>query len=177
MATNNLPSSTDKTDGFYRKIVIVSFPNQFSEERDVLATIPDSEYGSLALKLISIAHDLVRNRKFTNEGGILEKKEMYERISNPVESFIAECCEETTEEDMFVSKFVFCNEYNKWAGENGHRNISKLAIGKIMATLEYEEYNKRIPDYQNSEKRIRLWRDLALKKNLRENLEYYKKFS
>jgi putative DNA primase/helicase len=176
LATNNLPVTTDKTVGFYRRIAILLFPNQFTEERDVIAEIPEKEYESLALKLISIANDLVRNRKFTDEESITDKMKTYERISNPVESFIAECCEETIEEDLFVSKFVFLNEYNKWAILNGHRSISKFNLGRIMTNLEYEEYNKRIPTPQKPDNRVRLWKDLALKIALRENLEYYTKF-
>ena len=35
IATNNLPTTTDKTIGFYRRWFIIDFPNRFSEEKDI----------------------------------------------------------------------------------------------------------------------------------------------
>jgi len=58
IATNNLPTTTDKTIGFYRRWLIIDFPNQFSEKKDILAEIPDEEYESLALKCVGILNNL-----------------------------------------------------------------------------------------------------------------------
>jgi len=35
IATNNLPATTDKTIGFYRRWTLIDFPNQFSEKKDI----------------------------------------------------------------------------------------------------------------------------------------------
>ena len=50
IATNSLPTTSDKTLGFYRRWMIIDFPNQFSEKKDILKDIPEEEYESLALK-------------------------------------------------------------------------------------------------------------------------------
>ena len=47
IATNSLPETHDKTDGFYRRWVIIDFKNRFSEKRDILSEIPDEEYKAL----------------------------------------------------------------------------------------------------------------------------------
>ena len=39
IATNNLPTTTDKTLGFYRRWYIIDFPNIFSERKDILLEI------------------------------------------------------------------------------------------------------------------------------------------
>ena len=73
IATNNLPTTTDKTIGFYRRWMIIDFPNQFSEKKDILAEIPDEEYRALAVKCSFILRKLLKKRKFTNEGTIEER--------------------------------------------------------------------------------------------------------
>lgn len=65
MATNNLPTTDDKTDGFYRRWLILDFPNQFSEQRDILDEIPEQEYENLAMKLIEILSDLLKKKLST----------------------------------------------------------------------------------------------------------------
>jgi len=65
IATNNLPTTTDKTIGFYRRWMIIDFPNQFSEKKDILADIPEGEYEALAVKCIGILKDLLDKREFT----------------------------------------------------------------------------------------------------------------
>jgi len=41
IATNSLPTTTDKTLGFYRRWLIIDFPNQFTEQKNILADIPE----------------------------------------------------------------------------------------------------------------------------------------
>ncbi|MBY9021986.1 MAG: hypothetical protein KGD67_13100, partial [Candidatus Lokiarchaeota archaeon] len=70
IATNNLPTTTDKTIGFYRRWLILDFPNQFSEKKNILEDIPEEEYQSLAVKCLGILKDLISKREFHNEGDI-----------------------------------------------------------------------------------------------------------
>jgi len=77
ISTNNLPETTDKTIGFYRRWMIVDFPNSFSEQEDILSKIPEEEYESLALKCAHILKDLLDERKFHNEGSIEDSNFVY----------------------------------------------------------------------------------------------------
>lgn len=44
IATNDLPETTDKTDGFYRRTIIIEFPNHFDNMGiSVVDTIPEWE--------------------------------------------------------------------------------------------------------------------------------------
>jgi len=87
--TNSLPQTFDKTDGFFRRWVIVDFPNQFQETEDVLARIPDNEYNNLARKCIRILRELLQRRAFTDEGTIEQRRQRYEEASNPLKKFIS----------------------------------------------------------------------------------------
>jgi P4 family phage/plasmid primase-like protien len=77
IATNNLPSTTDKTLGFYRRWCIIDFPNKFSEKKDILKDIPEEEYKNLATNCIITLNKLLKEREFTNEGTIEERAEKY----------------------------------------------------------------------------------------------------
>jgi putative DNA primase/helicase len=140
IATNNLPSTTDKTMGFYRRWMIIDFPNQFSEAKDILNDIPEDEYECLALKCCSILKDLLINRKFTNEGTVDERMEKYEAKSNFLEKFI----KETTKEDFdgYITKNEFFKKFGEWSKEHKHREMSEVSIGLAMKKLGIESDRK-----------------------------------
>jgi P4 family phage/plasmid primase-like protien len=130
IATNNLPATGDKTDGFYRRWLIIDFPNRFSEKKDILGDIPNAEYNNLALKCIRILRDLLKRRTFTNEGTIEERKKMYEDKSNPFDKFWNENIIE--DYDGHISKKDFKRKLDDWCKEKGFRNMSERTISNFM---------------------------------------------
>ena len=141
IATNNLPETTDKSDGFYRRWHIVDFPNRFSEKIDILATIPEEEYECLALKSANILSDLLKDRKFTNEGEIEERMKRYEQKSNPIENFIKDNCL-TDDLDAHVWTWEFIERFKVWCGENNYRKFSDRSISLKLTELGYEKDKK-----------------------------------
>lgn len=133
IATNNLPSTTDKTIGFYRRWMIIDFPNQFNEKKDILDEIPEEEYRCLALKCCFILKELLRERKFTKEGSIEERIKQYEDHSNPLDKFMKENVEDDI--DGYIWKFEFEEKLNSWCKENRFRELSDVLIGKKMKEL------------------------------------------
>jgi len=140
IATNNLPTTTDKTIGFYRRWLIIDFPNRFSEEKDILAEIPDEEFEYLALKCCFILKDLLDRRKFTNEGSIEERIERYEAKSNFLEEFIKKFTEE--DPDGYITKSDFYKQFTAWCKENRHRVLSETSLGIEMKKLGIESSTK-----------------------------------
>lgn len=130
ISTNNLPATNDKTLGFYRRWMIIDFPNTFTEKIDILSQIPDEEYENLARKSIKILSELLSRREFIKEGTIEERMQRYEDRSNPFDKFWNECVEEV--EDGHISKKKFSEELNKWCRANKFREISDLTIKKHM---------------------------------------------
>ncbi len=162
IATNNLPSTTDKTDGWYRRWMIIDFPNKFTEKKEILDDIPEEEYNNLATKCLEILKDLLEKREFTNEGTIKERMEKYEDRSDPIGKFIREY----TEEDFngFIFKFDFEKKLNQWCDENRFRKVSETTIGRKMKNMGME-VSKRQADWLNeaSDKRLRAWDGLKWK--------------
>jgi len=153
IATNNLPATTDKTVGFYRRWVIIDFPNTFNEKKDILSDIPEEEYGALAMQSINTLIELLKNREFHNEGSIEERMKKYEDHSNPLEKFL----KEYTVEDFngFIWKHDFSKKLNDWCKQNRFRDISDVVIGKKMKELSINQ-SLRSADW-TAGKQFRAW--------------------
>ena len=130
IATNNLPTTTDKTIGFYRRWCIIDFPNKFSEGKDILDEIPDEEYKSLALKSITILKDLLEKRKFHKAGTVEERMEKYESKSDFLQKFLEEFIEEDV--DGWISKADFRKKFGEWCLENRHRQMAENTLSKKL---------------------------------------------
>lgn len=122
--SNSLPSSDDMSDGFYRRWFIIDFPNEFDEVKDVLAEIPDEEYSNLCKKIIGLVPELIKNRRFTNEGSIEERKKRYISASNPLSLFIEHCCDKGDMND-FVFYDNLYNTYCQFLMNNKRRVIKR----------------------------------------------------
>ena len=165
ISTNNLPATTDKTIGFYRRWMIVDFPNQFSEKVDILKKIPEEEYNSLALKCTHILKDLLTKREFTNEGSIEERMKRYENKSNPIKNFLDEFCL-TEDPDAQLTKSAFEKKLNDWLKDNKLRSMSDIAITKYMKSHGFEDGRGYIDWYENDKiikKRARIWMGVTFK--------------
>jgi len=162
IATNNLPTTTDKTIGFYRRWMIIDFPNIFSEKKEILNEIPEEEYGILAVKSLGIIKDLLEKREFHREGTIEERKEKYEAKSNFLEKFI----EDFTIQDgsSFITSAEFFKKFSSWSKENRHREMSDTSLGMAMKKLGYESSKKYFNwMYDGKGGQLRCWEGLKWK--------------
>jgi len=135
IASNSLPSSDDTSEGFYRRWVIIDFPNQFPEGKDILETIPEQEYNNLARKCINILPELLKKGSFTNQGDITERKNKYIMASNPLPLFIKKFCDVGENEYESYSKLY--SEYVKWLIKNKKR---KVKLREFRSSLENEGF-------------------------------------
>ena len=157
IATNALPETLDKTVGFYRRWLLVDFPNTFTEARDILIEIPDEEYENLARKSVNILKELLKTRNFTNEGDIAERERRYEDSSNPLQKFLKE--QTIIDPNSFVYKYEFAQEMEVWLKTHGHRVWSKKEIGTKMKQ-DFEE-GKRDIKVNGEWKQYRVWQGLS----------------
>lgn len=162
IATNNLPTTTDKTDGFYRRWSIIDFPNKFSEKKDILSEIPESEFKSLALRSIITLKSLLTKREFTNEGTIEERREKYESKSNFLEKFIKDFTEISQGKNITCNSFK--NKFNSWCKENRHREMSDTTLGLMMKKLGFEQSRVFIKDlFMDRGGQARVWTGIKWK--------------
>ena len=141
IATNNLPATTDKTVGFYRRWFIIDFPSKFSEKKDILKEIPEEEYECLALKCINILKDLLDKREFTNEGTIEDRQKRFEDKSNPFGKFIKENCL-VDDAGSFITKSDFRKKFDDWCKSNRFRGMDDRTIINQMKSHGVESGKK-----------------------------------
>jgi len=162
IATNNLPTTSDKTIGFYRRWIIIDFPNQFSEKKEILDDIPQEEYNNLANQLIGVLMDLLKKREFHNEGTIDERIEKYESKSNFLETFL----KNMTVNDIngYITNADFYKQFISWSKENRHREMSETSVGLSMKKLGIEGDRKHF-DWLHDGKggTARIWRGIKWK--------------
>lgn len=161
IATNTLPTTTDRTEGFYRRWVILKFPNKFSEKIDILDTIPEQEYKNLSKKCINILKKLLETREFHLEGNIEERKKKYEAHSNPIKTFIVENCIEDPNED--IPTFEFYDSYIIYLKERGYREVSKIEVSRQMTDEGFEIKTKWVK-VNNDDKQWKHYIGVRLKK-------------
>ena len=140
IATNNLPTTTDKTLGFYRRWTILDFPNRFSEKKDILAEIPDEEYESLALKCVGILSGLLKIRKFHNEGSIEDRMAKYEAKSDFLQKFLDEFV--IDEINSYITKADFYKKFAEWCIQERHRKMAENTLGRKMKDKGIETEKK-----------------------------------
>ena len=130
ISTNNLPTTSDKTVGFYRRWLIIDFPNQFSEQKDILEDIPEEEYECLALKCCFILKELLDSRRFHKEGSIEDRMNKYEEKSDFFQKFIVEFTTEDHQE--YITRADFYKKFVAWCEENRHRKLAQETLSKKM---------------------------------------------
>ena len=156
ISTNNLPTTTDKTIGFYRRWCIIDFPNQFSEKKDILNDIPDEEYEALALKCTGILHDLLIKREFHKEGTVQDRMDRYEAKSDFLQKFLNDFTDH--EVNSYITKADFYKKFNGWCKENRHREMSETSLGLTMKRKGIES-EKKYADwlFDGKGRQIRVW--------------------
>lgn len=136
ISTNSLPATTDRTEGFYRRWLIIEFVNKFKEGKDIVNAIPEEEYENLCRKSIPILKGLLDNGSFTAEGTVEERAAEYERKSNPVSTFLSEYCVSAPE--AFVPTWYLYEKYEAFQDRSGHRKINRDEFSKHLSRLGYE---------------------------------------
>lgn len=134
--SNSLPSSLDTSDGFYRRWIIIDFPNEFKEGKDIIATIPDVEYNNLARKIVDILPKLLNNGCFANEGSIQERKDRYILASNPLPIFIKQYCDINIE--YYARSSEIYTLYTKYLKINKKRHVKRSEFNNYLSSEGFE---------------------------------------
>ena len=157
IATNNLPSTNDKTEGFYRRWLIIDFNNKFEETKEILNDIPLEEYQSLASRSVILLNGLLKERKFSNEGSVEERMKRYEEKSNPFEKFWKENIIEDPNEKISLKQFK--EKLDDWSKENKFRKMSDSTINQYMKERGIEKYKRTMEwvDVSYNQEKPRYW--------------------
>jgi len=146
VCSNSLPSSLDTSEGFYRRWLIIEFPNTFPEGKEILKQIPESEFNNLCKKVCNILPGLIEKGNFTNQGTIEIRKERYILASNPLSLFIKESC--NREENLFMRYSELYTIYTTYLVKHKKRKISRKEFSGVLEEegLEVVKTSKKIGD-------------------------------
>ena len=136
ISSNSLPTSEDTSEGFYRRWMIIDFPNTFPEGKDILDTIPDVEYSNLALKITKLLPELIKNCAFEEQGTIEVRREKYIMASNPLPLFIKNSCR--PEFEGFIRYSELYTAFVTFLKKHKRRIISKREFTNVVTQEGYE---------------------------------------
>jgi putative DNA primase/helicase len=142
IATNSMPTTPDKSMGFYRRWLIIDFPHQFSVKRDLIGQIPDQEFENLGRCCLNLLKEMQETNQITNEGNLKQREERFEERSNPVMKFIETNCEEDFNGKTEFREF--CNCFNNYLKSKHLRIQSPILIGKMLRTEGFEVAPRKI---------------------------------
>ena len=136
MATNSLPPTADKTEGYYRRWKRIKFPNKFEKEKEVLKEIPKKEYENLSRKCLKIVKRLWKERMFTNDGTFEDRKKAYEEEANPMMKFLKSNYKKDINSQILFSEFF--EDLNLYLDETGNRKLTASNISKQLKNESFE---------------------------------------
>lgn len=138
IATNCLPPTLDNTQGWFRRVKIIDFPNQFKEGSDPLSRIPEYEYDNFCKQLVMVGYDLLNRGVFTNDGSISHRQQEYEIRSNPLKQFLD--INYVPDQYNKIPFFEIAEKFQNYLKERRYRVMDKREISSM---LEKEGYEKR----------------------------------
>jgi len=116
---NKVPEVKDDTNAFYRRWIIINFPNKFegkNADPHVLEKIstPDELSGFLNWALDGLKR-LLKNGRFSHSKTTKEMREQYIMSSNPVLAFVEKCVEPDSEawiekDELYLAFCNFCKD-------------------------------------------------------------------
>ena len=153
-STNELPRSYDNSDAYYRRWVIIQFPNQFLMNADRMMP------AKLETELSGIFNWMVEGMKRMNEKGTLtynklpdETRQLYKKLSSPFSSFCSECIREemdghVTRDELYEKYCAYCRD-NNLSPESSQIVYKQMMIDSVARTEKRTINGARVNVYCN----------------------------
>ncbi|ADI73367.1 phage/plasmid primase, P4 family [Methanohalobium evestigatum Z-7303] len=139
-STNNLPVIKNPDEAFFKRLMLIEFPNTFqgdSKDVNLIDKLTTSEeLSGLLNKAIAALERLLKNGEFSYDLNPLENMELYQKLSNPVAKFADECVGESNE---YTFKVDMYNAYVEWCEKEDIVPLKKNEFGKQFKNLGYRD--------------------------------------
>ena len=159
---NVVPKTEDESDAFFRRWIILSFPNKFegkSDNKNLINELTSTEELSGFLNFtIEGLKRLLEQGEFSYSKTTEDLRELYTKMSNPVETFVKEMTE--TNSDWRTGKDRLYQSFANYCREN------KLAIqDKSLFGREIKKYAGNISESKPEigGRRVHCWVGIKLK--------------
>jgi putative DNA primase/helicase len=163
-SANRIPQTTDDSDAYYRRNIVISFPNKFEGEKadpNLLAKLTtDDEISGIFNVLMDALRDILLKNNggiFINEKTMQARREKYEMAVNPIGSFIEHMVARDSIESDKITKDEFYQVYQRYCTQNKLVVESKENFGKILIN-RYQYRDGR----ESSGERKTIWKGVRL---------------
>ncbi len=132
-STNNMPRVSDKTEGYYRRLLILPFNRQFNkEERDpkLKQKISASELDGIFLWALNGLKRLRERGYFKESASMQSIKDEYRKENNNVIIFVEEMCVLDLRAKVTISTLY--SVYDTWCEEFGYRSLGLVTFGREL---------------------------------------------
>jgi putative DNA primase/helicase len=118
-SANKVPEALDDTDAFFRRWIIITFPNVFNGENcdpyKLEKLITEQELSGLLNLALEALERILKNGGFSHMKSTEDLREDYVRKSSPIASFMADCLE--VDSDAFIEKKSVYNVFAAYCRE------------------------------------------------------------
>lgn len=145
-ACNDLLATRDQTPGFWRRFAVLPCTRSFAASEvvhDLWRTIVAEELAGILARAVEGLARLQGNGRYSIPASASEAKADWQRDSDQVRQFVADCClevkkgapgaaaEEVTVEELYPP-------YRSWCSETGHTPVARNKLGGRLKVLGYE---------------------------------------
>ncbi|KJY60190.1 DNA primase family protein [Lactobacillus apis] len=143
-ASNDLPSFSNTTNAFLRRINVIKFFKINNFEQTVDMTKVKKERGEFVYKCMVLARDAMKRKEIKQTESIIAQRNNWIEDNDPIKQFINEDCtlaatEEVDEQDLYGA-------YKVWCIKNNFKPVSKTKFKKELENkgIFRSTENKRI---------------------------------
>jgi Predicted ATPase len=161
-STNKIPETLDDSDAFFRRWILINFPNKFEGNTD----------DALLGKKITTAEELsgifnwalVGAKRLLARGGFEHRetekvRNGYQRMASPLYAFVKDCLE--VDPEGWISKEGFYNSFVEYCKAENFPVIAKSVVGKRLPEhIHVESQYKRVG---GGGARVRVWQGIKYK--------------
>jgi phage/plasmid-associated DNA primase len=149
MACNELPKSSDRSDGLHRRIIPIPFDAKFSDyigniDRKIREKLSQELPGIFNLSIQSYKRLKTNHYKFTESTDLKEAMDEYKTENDNTLQWKHECLIETGEKEDFCFKDELYESYKTFCGDSGNFAVNKMAFFRSLKT--------HLPDYTESKR-------------------------
>jgi putative DNA primase/helicase len=143
---NNLPYSRDHRHGLIRRLIILPFRRQFTEEEqdlDLLDKLLEELPGIMNFALEGLQCLQKNNYKFTKCVAVQELLEDFTKNINPMVAFVDECISINGNNRLFNGDAW--EAFKEWCRQNGHKTSAEITRQRFMAEFKAVLEEKHVP--------------------------------
>jgi putative DNA primase/helicase len=164
--TNSAPYFRDKSDGTFRRLIMLLFKRQFkpSEQRKELGTddywVNTGELPAILKWALDGLERLIQNGGFTESKNSLEAKQIHRAETNPARIYLNENVIVSPGAEMASSDLY--DNYTEWAGRNGFKALASTTFSKEVKRFFHDAVLSENARTHHL-KRTRFWSNIYFK--------------